>query len=131
MLEVTLKSQCKHDIVPSPHGLINLSNEELLKVILYRHEQLSFDANAKILKATLSVLNKLGNESLFANSPLSINSLVFVYDYGMIKIVFVLPKQDLVSYIHMVYLVVLRPSVFYVNCQGIVMIFLFLLVSSL
>ena len=36
-----------------PHGLINLSKEELLKIILYGHEQLSFDLNTKILTATL------------------------------------------------------------------------------
>ena len=33
--------------------LINLLNEELLKVILYGHEQLSFNSNAKIPSATL------------------------------------------------------------------------------
>ena len=36
-----------------PHGIIRLSNEELLKVILYGHEQLSVDSNTKILIATL------------------------------------------------------------------------------
>ena len=36
-----------------PHGLISQSNEALLQVILYGHEQLSFDSNAKILQATL------------------------------------------------------------------------------
>ena len=35
------------------HGLINLSNEELLRIILYGHEQLSLDSNANILTATL------------------------------------------------------------------------------
>ena len=30
-----------------PHGLINLSNEKFLKIILYGHEQLSFDSNTK------------------------------------------------------------------------------------
>ena len=39
-----------------PHGLINLSNEELLKIILYGHEQLPFDSNAKILTATLEYI---------------------------------------------------------------------------
>ena len=39
-----------------PHGLINPSNEELLKIILYGHEQLSFDSNAKILTATLEYI---------------------------------------------------------------------------
>ena len=48
-----------------PHSLISLSNEALLQVILYGHEQLSFDSNATILQATLeyihasNVLNKL------------------------------------------------------------------------
>ena len=32
---------------------LNLSNEELLKIILHGHEQLSLDSNAKILTATL------------------------------------------------------------------------------
>ena len=39
------------------HGLINLSNEELLKIILYGHEQLSLDSNAKILTATLEYIS--------------------------------------------------------------------------
>ena len=39
-----------------PYGLINLSNEELLKIILYGHEQLSFDSNAKILTAILEYI---------------------------------------------------------------------------
>ena len=39
-----------------PHGMINLSNEELLKIILYGHEQLPFDSNAKILTATLEYI---------------------------------------------------------------------------
>ena len=38
------------------HGMINLSNEELLKIILYGHEQLPFDSNAKILTATLEYI---------------------------------------------------------------------------
>ena len=38
------------------HGLISLSNEELLKVILYGHEQLPFDSNAQILTATLKYI---------------------------------------------------------------------------
>ena len=40
-----------------PHGLISLSNEELLKIILYGHEQLPFDSNAKILTATLRYIH--------------------------------------------------------------------------
>ena len=39
------------------HGIICPSNEELLKVILYAHEQLSFDSNAKILRATLEYIH--------------------------------------------------------------------------
>ena len=39
-----------------PHGIINLSNKELLKIILYGHEQLPFDSNAKILTATLEYI---------------------------------------------------------------------------
>ena len=38
------------------HELINLSNEELLRIILYGHEHLIFDANAKILTATLEYI---------------------------------------------------------------------------
>ena len=47
------------------HGLISLSNEELLKVILYSHEQLSFDSNVKILKAMLEYIqaSKRSNNS--------------------------------------------------------------------
>ena len=40
-----------------PYGIICPSNEELLKVILYGHEQLSFDPNAKILRATLEYIH--------------------------------------------------------------------------
>ena len=40
-----------------PHGLISLSNEVLLQVILYGHEQLIFDSNAKILQATLEYIH--------------------------------------------------------------------------
>ncbi len=36
-----------------PHGFINLSNDELLKRIIYGHEQLPFDSSAKILTATI------------------------------------------------------------------------------
>ena len=35
----------------SPQVLINLSSDTLLKIILYGHEQLSFDSNGKILIA--------------------------------------------------------------------------------
>ena len=38
------------------HGMINLSNEKLLKIILYGNEQLPFDSNAKILTATLEYI---------------------------------------------------------------------------
>ena len=37
----------------SPHGFMNLSNKELLNIILYGHEILSLELNAKILCATL------------------------------------------------------------------------------
>ena len=40
-----------------PHCLISLSNEELLKIILYGHEELPFDSNAKILTATLKYIH--------------------------------------------------------------------------
>ena len=33
-----------------------MANEELLKIILYGHEMLSFDANAEILTATLGYI---------------------------------------------------------------------------
>ena len=39
-----------------PRGLLNLSNKELLKVILYGHEQLPFDLNAKTLTATINYI---------------------------------------------------------------------------
>ena len=44
-----------------PHGIIRLSNEELLKIILYGHEQLSLDSNAKILRATVEFPNVLND----------------------------------------------------------------------
>ena len=40
-----------------PSGIKCPSNEELLKVILYGHEQLSFDSNAKILRAALEYIH--------------------------------------------------------------------------
>ena len=40
-----------------PHGLVNLSNENLLKIILYGHEKLSLDSNAKILEASLKYIH--------------------------------------------------------------------------
>ena len=39
-----------------PRGRINLSNKELLKIILYGHEQLPADSNAKILTAKLEYI---------------------------------------------------------------------------
>ena len=77
-----------------PHGLIILSNEELLKIILYGHEQLSFDSNAKILTANLENIQAskrvelVDNEKMSANSPLSLNSFLFF----KCKIFFVLAK---------------------------------------
>ena len=53
----------RHDFLSSlnaillPFGIISPSNEELLKVILYSHEQLSFVSNAKILRATLEYIH--------------------------------------------------------------------------
>ena len=53
----------RHDLLSSvnaivlPYDIICLSNEELLKVILYGHEQLCFDSNAKILRATLEYIH--------------------------------------------------------------------------
>ena len=47
-----------------PHGMGNLSKDELVNILLYGHESLSFEMNAKILSATLeyiqvsNVLNK-------------------------------------------------------------------------
>ena len=41
-----------------PRGLINLSNEDLLKIILYGHEQLPLESKSKILAATLSKASK-------------------------------------------------------------------------
>ena len=73
------------NVILLPHGLINLSNEELLRIILYGHEQLSLDSNAKTLTAALGYVQpskcfeQVGNENLSANSPLSLNSFLFVY----------------------------------------------------
>eukprot|EP00794_Sanderia_malayensis_P002002 gene2002-2277_t len=39
------------------HNLVNPSNKDLLRIILYGHEQLTFDANAKLLKATLEFIH--------------------------------------------------------------------------
>ena len=53
----------RHDLLSSVnailllYGIICPSNEELLKVILYVHEQLSFDSNAKILRTTLEYIH--------------------------------------------------------------------------
>ena len=38
-----------------PHGMMRLSKEELLKIILYGHEQLSLDSNSKILMENCKV----------------------------------------------------------------------------
>ena len=67
----------------SPHGIIRLSNEELLKVILYGHKQLSFDSNAKILTATLEYIHtsKRGSEwpsIIIFSSPLPIFSFCLI-----------------------------------------------------
>ena len=39
-----------------PHGMGNLSNDELVNILLYGHESLSFEMNAKILSATLEYI---------------------------------------------------------------------------
>ena len=38
------------------HELINLTNENLLQILLYGHEKLSYDLNTKILEATLKYI---------------------------------------------------------------------------
>ena len=43
------------------HDFINLADEDLLEIILYGHEQLSSDSNAKILTATLESYQKPPN----------------------------------------------------------------------
>ena len=44
------------NVILLPHGLIKLSIEELLKIILYDYGQLSRDSNAKILTTTLEYI---------------------------------------------------------------------------
>ena len=39
-----------------PYGMGNLSNDELVNILLYGHESLSFQTNAKILSATLEYI---------------------------------------------------------------------------
>ena len=39
-----------------PHGMGNLSKDELVNILLYGHESLSFEMNAKILSATLEYI---------------------------------------------------------------------------
>ena len=39
-----------------PHGMGNLSKEELVNILLYGHESISFEMNAKILIATLEYI---------------------------------------------------------------------------
>ena len=36
-----------------PHGIVNLSKDELINTLLYGYESLSFEVNAKILNVTL------------------------------------------------------------------------------
>ena len=38
------------------HGMVNLSNDELINIILYGHESISFELNAKILSSTLDYI---------------------------------------------------------------------------
>ena len=40
-----------------PHGFSPLSNETLLKFILYGNERLTFDTNKKLLQATLQFIH--------------------------------------------------------------------------
>ena len=55
----------RHDLFNSvnailrPHGLTNLINENLLQILLYGHDKLSFDLNSKILEATLKYIQAL------------------------------------------------------------------------
>ena len=44
------------DAILRPHGLTNLKNENLLQILLYGHEKLSFVLNTKILEATLKYI---------------------------------------------------------------------------
>ena len=44
------------DALLRPHGLENLPNKDLLKIVLYGHEKLSFDFKTKVLEATLKVM---------------------------------------------------------------------------
>ena len=44
------------DSILRPHGLTNLSNQNLLQILLYGHEKLSFYLNSKILEATLKYI---------------------------------------------------------------------------
>ena len=39
-----------------PHGMVNLSNDKLIDILLYGHESLSFELNTKILSATLDYI---------------------------------------------------------------------------
>ena len=39
-----------------PHGMGNLSKDELVHILLYGHESLSFEMNAKILSTTLEYI---------------------------------------------------------------------------
>ena len=40
------------NVISLSHGLIHLSNEELLKIILCGHEQLSFDSTLEYIQAS-------------------------------------------------------------------------------
>ena len=44
------------NVILRPHGLTNLTNENLLQILLYGHEKLSFVLNTKILEATLKYI---------------------------------------------------------------------------
>ena len=47
---------CVNDIL-HPNGFRNLSSEKLLEIILYGHDKLSNDSNAKILALTIRCIH--------------------------------------------------------------------------
>ena len=61
-----------------PYGLTNLTNENLLQILLYGHEKLSFGINKKILEATLKCIQASERLQEVRKSPLSC-TLFFVH----------------------------------------------------
>ena len=57
-----IHNEIRHSLLNSvnaillPHGLINLSNGELINILLYGQGNLSLELNAKILSATLDYI---------------------------------------------------------------------------